>query len=252
MLRRALLFIAIGAVAGLIIWWPAAWVSRFLPPTLRCDAPQGTIWSGECASLLVKGAPVGRVAWRMQPRDLFVGRLSLSLDWRATANGHGHAKLAASLFDRRTLALRDVELDTRIDALRAAMPSAPWSAGIDARVNAQWSRLELSEGLPTSLEGHMTIGDLRGASPQWQLPSELRLESSATVVSADGLPMIRIVDRGDGGLRIRGSLTFVRPRGHQLELVLTPSDDPALRSAIAALGPRETDGSVRYSLAATW
>lgn len=254
MLRRFAPYFGVGLVAGLIAWLPAAWFTRALPNNLHCEVTTGTIWSGHCAELRIAGSSVGALSWQLHPLALLHGTINAALEWRADSAvdaGHGAAVLSLSIRDRRRLVLSSVNLTSRLAELRRVAPNLPLPFGIDGELQATLKRIEVVAGLPELIDGRAALVRLRGTPTALELASGFEFESVPGATQT--LPIVRIIDIGDGGVGVRGSLTFVRPRGCQLELVLQPRrSNPTLREAISQLGPTDTDGAARYSLDARW
>ena len=77
-LRRLLLLVTIGFIAGLFAIAPARLVSVFLPGNISLDGLSGTLWNGAARQLVVDNTATGELEWEVKPSQLFTGRLGLS------------------------------------------------------------------------------------------------------------------------------------------------------------------------------
>jgi general secretion pathway protein N len=206
---------AIGALIGLVVFAPAAWLAAALASAsdqrmLLADA-KGTVWSGSAVPTLTAGPGSrdastlpGRLHWQLRPG---LGHLNLGLSQTCCLNG----ELALQL--RLGLGRVAIVVAPRSDAI-GQWPAA-WLAGL----GTPWNTLQIGGLLRLSSSG-LTLETVQG---RWRLVGGADVDllgASSRLSTLDALGNYRIGLRGsadagvaatlqldtlDGALRLSGS-----------------------------------------------
>ncbi len=245
-MKRGLWIALLAAAAFLAIFlarMPAAWVI----PTgagarATCTGVEGSLWSGGCAGLSVRGRLVGDLGWEVHPLELLLGRLGAHVTvsrGAATLSADVEATPGGRLTARRLVA--DLPLDP------AVMPGLPPELHGRARLDLTLVRIE--HGAVTALAGRIEARDLEDRSGQ-QTPLGSYLVSFP---GGPGEPTGKVRDL-DGPLAVEGTLRLTRQGGFELEGVVAPRSTaaPELLNNIRYLGSPDAAGRRPFSLAGTF
>jgi len=238
-LRLAALVIA-ALLLTLVVRWPLSWTTGWLPQSVQCANPAGSIWQGRCATLAAGQLRLGETSWQLHPLGLLRGALAASVetrqgpDWlkaelelrpggrRIARNVAGELRLGEGLLQQNALALR-------------------------GQLQLQLSRLDLDERTVRAIEGRITarrlaqgsnraasLGDYELVFPPGSLQGELR-------------------DLG-GPLGVAGTVTLTDEPGYMVEGLVTLRADtpPGLARSISMLGTPDAAGRRPFSLAGTY
>ena len=128
--KSAILLAAAIFLLTVLVRLPAAVLTLFLPDTVHCQAPAGTLWRGACGELRSGPLALSDVRWVLHPLALLHAQLSADIDSEdARANGRAQIKLRSNG-------------DLEVRALNATLPL---QGGLQGLMPVGWSgTLELA------------------------------------------------------------------------------------------------------------
>jgi general secretion pathway protein N len=220
---------------------PAEWL---IPSSARgsCGSVEGSLWSGSCAGLIVRGTPVGDVSWTLEPSRLLRGSLAAQVSLtRGAANASADVELGLGgrLTARNLVA--DLPLDSKL------LPGVPSS--LHGRAHVELALAQIQHGVITQLEGRIEAHDLEDHSgADTPLGSYL-----VTFPGGSGEPVGKLHDL-DGPLALEGTLRLTRAPGYELEGLIAPrrGAPPELVNNIRFLGSPDASGRRPFSLSGTF
>lgn len=246
-MKRTITVVVLGVIAFAAIVLarlPASWLLPTGGSTLSCAGVAGSLWSGYCSGLRVRGVALGDLTWQLRPARLLLGKLAAHVDLE-----HPPA----------TSARADVEigLGGTVEAqnLTALLPLDP----------------VLLQGIPPTLSGtlHLDLADARITSKGVVSRLKGRIEASdlvdrsgyvtplgsftVTFPGGTGEPTGTVQDVG-GPLAVLGELHLTPQPGYALSGYVTPrqSATPALINAIQFLGSPDAQGRRLFALSGTY
>jgi hypothetical protein len=251
--RNTWLLTALGIVALL------AFALATLPSSLFADRLQrhgvtavaftGSIWSGAASGLAWRGALLGDLRWRVDPLQLFRGRLGAHL-LLARPDGRIESDVAATLAGSLHLAGTRVELP--VEALSVLPVGLP--KGWRGQMHAEFAEVELAKGWPAVVRGTIDMDGLVAPPPRNSsigsyhavLPDPKSQAEPGAGISA------RVTDK-EGPFAVDGRLTLSPDRSFLLEGTLAPRGDtpPALRRSLELLGPADAEGRRQFGVSGT-
>lgn len=248
---RFAIVIAVAAAATIVVRWPLAWATHWLPAGVRCDWPAGTLWHGRCGTLAVDGVLLGDTSWQLHPLALLRGTLAADLSAQQGAD-----RIAARVElrpDGRRIA-RNVEADLTLGSGMLQQGAA----GLSGRVHAQFERAVLHGRAVRDLAGVVTVRGLaQGQTPLGSF--EVRFPAAPAggnhPGSTNGAPGVTGALRDIGGpLGVAGTLTLTDEPGYVVDGRVTVRADtpPALARQIALLGTPDAAGGRPFSVAGTY
>jgi general secretion pathway protein N len=237
--------IGIAAVAAfllfLIVRFPAQWAAGVLPAGVSCSALGGTLWSGECAGLLVNGAAIGNVGWTFHPLRLLAGRLSVDLSLSRPL-GTARGRIERSITG--TLTADNVHADLPIDrSLLGALPP-----GVRGTVQADLASLRLRGQRIEAIRGQI---DVRGLTDEKGSPmGDYRLSFPG---GPGEEPVGRLSDLG-GPLSVQGTVRLTREPGYVVDGLVAgrASATPDMMKQLSYLGTPDAEGRRPFSFAGTF
>lgn len=187
-------------LAVLVLYLPASWFARFLPPQVRCAQLGGSIWQGECLGLVVNGGRIGDATWNLAPGRAFTGRLVGDVDVRG---GAVTVRADVDVDYGGAGQLRNVTLQLPLDP--AVIPQLPQSQR--GQVSAQFDRLVLAAGgMPREALGVVELRDFRQVAPQPAQLGSYRLQFDGST-QPDGSLVGKLTDLG-GPFLAEGTFTL--------------------------------------------
>jgi hypothetical protein len=219
---------------------PASWV---VPRTgiVACANPDGSVWSGSCASLTVEGLPFGDLSWEVAPLRLLTGTLAAHV---ALNHGPvtGTADVAYGVGGRVALQnlIADLKLDPRL------IPRVP--PQLRGSVHTDLALVHLEHGELTGLKGSIEARDLiRRTGRVTPLGSY-----ALTFPGGSGEPVGTLEDIG-GPLAVHGTLRLTRQPGYVLEGTVAPrpAAPSELLDELQFLGSPDGLGRRPFSIAGT-
>jgi general secretion pathway protein N len=225
---------------------PASLVSMLLAPTLLCESPSGTIWSGSCGVLRSGALTLSEVHWSTHPAGLLRARLIVDLvsqDPRAV----GQTRLTAHL---------NGELE--IEGLEARLPlqnglslfPPDWSGSLELSIG----RASVRNGRLSALQGRARLLQLRSAQPPAEFGSiELDVPAPAGDASGSPQPIVGALRDIDGPLSLQGQAKLSRDGAYEISGTVAPRGgaNANLQQALQLLGPPDAQGRYPFTLAGT-
>lgn len=223
---------------------PASWVLPTSGPNFSCAGVEGTLWSGYCSGLRVRGAALGDLTWRLQPARLLTGKLAAHVDLeqppKTSAQGEVEIGLGGAVVARNLTA--SLPLDPTL------LPGVPPTLTGSVRVDLALAKVNRN-GVVTSLEGRIEARDLIDSS------GYVTPLGSFAVTFPGGTPQPtgRVQDLG-GPLAVDGTLALTPQPGYDLSGYVTPraSATQPLINAIQFLGSPDAQGRRPFALSGTY
>jgi general secretion pathway protein N len=241
-LRRLLLLVTIGFIAGLFAIAPARLVSVFLPGNISLDGLSGTLWNGAARQLVVDNTATGELEWEVKPSQLFTGRLGLSFI-STLPDGSISGNVAISLGGA-------IYLDSVKGTLPLGYIATDFPPGmLDGRVSLIFEEAVFENEWPTLLKGVLAVGNLVQNVPK---PTPLGTFS----VNFDGEQsedgsINGVIATRSGALQVDGLLTLNSDRSFIMDSMIrakaeTPDD---LKAMLPLIGEQQPDGGypLRYT-----
>jgi len=233
--RKYLILCGIGFVFCVfaLIRLPASLLLSQLPPQIRMDGCEGTVWAGRATALGLGGQVLQQnIEWRFVPSALFSGRIG----WAVQGRYRDDPSQLTVLLSPRQIEVRKLDLVIPLEPLLAQDPklktlrfggilrinTASFVTGkpytINARIENFFSALTSNAGPLGSYR--MTLNMLPDQTGEWQLT------------------------HAEGVLSIRGQ-GRIAPQGPQGRIMLKPDENAAgyLQTMLAML-PRDEDAYV--------
>jgi len=229
--------LALVMTIALIYLAPARLLAVLLPgEQVLLQGYQGTLWRGSASRALVQVGTgylhLGTVRWRLHPLSLLLlsPRLDIESKW-GTQLISGELALRGG----RDLDLRDFSANIAADLVRQYAPIT-----LDGTLAAQFSLLQLREGLPYSAAGRLVW---QGGG--WQSPSGMRpLGSYALEVEQPaGEPLSAQVLTLSGPVQADGAVRL-QEGNYQVDVLVSSmiSMDPQLQQALSLIAQPESGG----------
>jgi Type II secretion system (T2SS), protein N len=226
----------------IVMFLPAQWAERALPPGLSCQQLEGTLWSGTCVGLSARGEAFGDVGWKLHPLRLLLGTIAADLDWtRAGDRARGFVIMRT----RGRLSGRDIHAQAHLpsDLLRA-LP-AGWTGNLQGNLGLlEWDGRRVS-----AIEGEIDLRDLTGEGSQI---GSYRVRFPPGNATTNG-PVGQITDLG-GVLELSGTLHLTPEPGWLIEGPARPRPGApsALTNALRLYGPPDARGAYAVSAQGTF
>lgn len=161
--RGAALALLFGSafVLTLLVHLPLRWALPLLPRALQCQGPEGSLWSGRCATLAWTAPggvmPIGDVSWSMRPARLLRTRLAFDVRIR---RGPSLASALVQLGIGR-VELLDVDARGPLDPSIVKGFPPDWTGELEIT----GARVRLEQGKLTALDGTVVARNLVSQSP---------------------------------------------------------------------------------------
>jgi hypothetical protein len=249
--------LAVGVVAGLLARWPLRWATPFLPATIRCESPAGSLWHGSCGTATVAGTPMGSFRWQLAGGPLLRGRVQA----RVASEQPGlsvESELRAGLGG--SVEIRQLNADVSLDA----PPVSRYTAGLRGRVRARLDSLSIADRRVVAVRGQLAADDLVQARDgnlplgSYEVvfggePGASGATSPAGGPAGAAGPSGRVRDRG-GPLEVDARLQLTAGPGYLLEGTVAPraGASPVLIRQLAMLGPTDAQGRRSFAQEATF
>jgi general secretion pathway protein N len=239
------LWIAVAVIvfaAIVIARMPAAWIIPAGRTQGSCTSIDGSLWSGTCNGLRVRGTPVGDVSWELHPLRLAAGRLAAHV---TVAQGAANATADVELGFGERITARHVLADFPLDP--KLVPALPPALQGHARVDL--ALLEVQRGVITQLQGRIEAHDLQESSGS----NTLLGSYVVTFPGGSGDPVGQIRDL-EGPLALTGTLHLTRQPGFELEGLIAARQGapPELVNNLRFLGSPDASGRRTFSLSGTF
>lgn len=216
-MRRVGFFLAAGIGTYLLILlvnFPAGKLAGYLQrqyPPLAFHSVSGSVFSGGAARIEHDALVAGPVRWRFRPSGLFYGRLEYHLQGSVMQNPF-EGNVAIGL-DGSVLA-HDVE--ARLDPASLVEAYSPVGFTVTGHMALRVESLELHDGFPSQLTGHLGWTDAGVTEPVSIELGEVDIQLGSEPERITG----EVSNAGDA--RVAGSLTMSSSRDYSVDLQLTP------------------------------
>ncbi len=237
---RLAAIIAAALLITLIARWPLSWTTHWLPGSLQCETPAGSVWRGRCAALKVGRLRLGETSWQLHPLAVLRGALA------ATVQSHqGTERLRADIelhLGGQRIA-RNVEAELRLGEGLLQQNAM----GLGGQLHLQLPLLELDERIVRAIEGTITVRQLSQGMNRTTPLGDFELTFPPGSLHGN------LRDLG-GPLGVTGTLTLTDEPGYVVEgFVTTRAGTPqALARSISLLGTPDAAGRRPFSLAGTY
>lgn len=212
-------------IVGLIAKFPARVALKLVPDLVSVSGVSGTIWQGRAGGMLVSGVYLRNVEWHSKPLGLFTGRLNYSVD-ASPANGFIESDVSLGLTG--TVRLEDLSAALPLSVLAEAI-GVP---GLDGNASLKFASLAFADGVTTSADGTLDIGNLLVPGLSGDGLGGYRLEFSDL---DDGV--IASIEDTDGVIDIAGTVSLAADGAYALlaQLSAKPEAPAALARQIEFL-----------------
>jgi len=223
---------------------PASWLLTTGGPTLSCASVEGSLWSGYCSGLKVRGAALGDLTWQLHPGRLLLGKLAAHVDVEhppaTSAQADVQVGLGGAIEAHNVTAL--LPLDP------ALLPGVPPTLTGTLHLDLALARIT-SKGVVRTLKGRIEANDLVDRSG-YVTP----LGSFAVTFPGGTSEPTGDVRDLSGPLSVQGQLHLTPQPGYELAGYVTPrqSATPALINAIEFLGSPDAQGRRPFALSGTY
>lgn len=223
---------------------PASWVLPTGGPTFSCASVAGSLWSGYCSGLRVRGVALGDLTWQLRPSRLFLGKLAAHVDVERPPATSAQADVQIGLGG--TVEAHGVTASLPLDP--TLLPAIPPTLSGTLHLDLALASIT-SKGVVSRLEGRIEASDLVDRSG-YVTP----LGSFAvTFPGGTAQPTGDVRDMG-GPLAVEGQLHLTPQPGYELSGYVTPrpSATQALLNAIQFLGSPDAQGRRPFALSGTY
>jgi general secretion pathway protein N len=222
---------------------PASWL---LPSggAFSCVSVEGSLWSGYCSGLAVRGTPLGDLTWQLRPSRLFLGRLAAHIDLEhppaASARGDVEIGLGGTVVAHNLTA--SLPLDPTI--LPAVPPTLTGSLHVDLAL-VKVTKKGVVSALQGSIEAHDLVDHGGYVTPLGNF--------AVTFPGGGSQPTGNVQDLG-GPLSVQGTLVLTPQPGYDLSAYVTPraSASQPLVNTIQFLGSPDAQGRRQFAMQGTY
>lgn len=223
---------------------PASWLLPGSGANFGCAGVEGSIWSGYCSGLTLRGAALGDLAWQLRPARLLAGKLAAHIDLEhppsLTARGDVEIGLGGTVVAHNLTA--SLPLDPTL------IPVLPPTLTGALHINLSLAKVT-RKGVVSALEGSIEASNLVDRS------GDVTPLGNFTVTFPGGgpRPTGRVQDAG-GPLVVEGTLVFTAQPGYNLSGYVTPraSAIQPLVNSIQFLGSPDAQGRRQFSISGTY
>lgn len=214
-------------VAAVVSLFPARVAYHwFAPPMVQAGGLDGSIWSGSATEVTAVGLYLRDVKWRLQPLQLFTGKLSARIEAKPSS-GFLEADVAAGLGGDIRLANVSASLPLRDFAPIVRMP------GLSGNASLQFDELRIRDGLPVAAVGTVAIADLVAPMVDPSSIGDYRAE-----FFTDDDAVVASIEDVNGVFDLAGSLTVSADRNYQFigKVAATGGTSEKLKRQLRFLG----------------
>ncbi len=245
-MKKVWLMVALGVAAYLVfalVTLPARVVASRLPSGIVVAGAEGTAWNGRAPAVMVGGAQVGSVTWKLHALPLL--QLQLKADIKVTRTDG---------FVQATVATRGGE-DIRLTQLTSSVPlgSLPpnvMPGGWTGTLNARLARLDLKNGWPVGADGTLEVVDLTGPARK---PEPMGSYKVIFPPELTGNELVGALSDMGGPLEIAGNLRLNPDRSYMIEgsVAARPEASKSMTDSLQILGAPDAQGHRPFSLSGT-
>ena len=220
-------------IFGLLIFFPARVAYRwFTPAAISVAGISGSIWNGQARQARASGIYMRDLSWRFRPSSLLTGKLGYAIE-ASPESGFIDARVA--LGATGTIILTDVKASLSLQALQQTI-AVP---GLRGKVNVEFERLQLDDGLPVAADGVVEIAELVAPAVHRSSIGGYRAE----FFTQESGVMASVEDT-DGLVDLAGSLQISADRSYQFIAQLAPKNNTpdSVRQQMRFLGSANERG----------
>lgn len=223
---------------------PASWLLPTGGPTLSCASVEGSLWSGYCSGVKVRGVTLGDLTWQLHPARLLTGKLAAHVDVEHPPATSAQADVQVGLGG--TIEAHDVTASLPLDP--TLLPGIPPTLSGTLHLDLALARIT-SKGVVSRLRGRIEAHDLIDRSGDVTPLGSF----AVTFPGGAGEPTGDVQDLS-GPLSVQGQLHLTPQPGYELSGYVTPRADatPALLDAIQFLGSPDAQGRRPFALSGTY
>ena len=239
-----IVLVIVAFAAILLARLPASWLLPTAGPTLSCASVEGSLWSGYCSGLKVRGTSLGDLTWQLEPSRLLLGKLAAHVDLEhpptTTARGDVEIGLGGAVVARNLTA--SLPLDPTV------LPGVPPTLSGNLHLDLTLAKVT-RKGVVSSLEGRIEASDLVDHSGYVTPLGNF----AVTFPGGTPQPTGDVQDVG-GPLAVEGKLVLTPQPGYDLSGYVTPRDSATqpLVNAIQFLGSPDAQGRRQFALSGTY
>ena len=223
---------------------PASWLLPKTSADFNCASVEGSIWSGYCSGLTVRGTALGDLTWQLRPGRLLVGRLAAHIDLEHPPAASARADVEIGLGD--TVVARNVTASLPLDS--TVLPAVPPT--LTGTMHADLALAKVTKkGIVTALEGSIEASNLVDHSG-YVTP----LGNFAVTFPGGGSQPTGNVQDAGGPLAVTGTIVLTPQPGYDLSGYVTPrpSATQPLLNAIEFLGSPDAQGRRQFAMSGTY
>jgi len=223
---------------------PASWLLPTGGAAFSCASVDGSLWSGYCSGLRVRGAALGDLTWQLRPARLLLGKVAAHIDLEhppsASAQGDVEIGLGGTVVARNLTA--SLPLDPTL------LPGVPPTLTGSLHLDLALARIS-SKGVVRALEGRVEASDLVDHSGYVTPLGNF----AVTFPGGTPQPTGDLQDLG-GPLAVTGKIVLTPQPGYDLSAYVTPrpSATQALVNAIEFLGSPDAQGRRQFAVSGTY
>jgi general secretion pathway protein N len=223
---------------------PASWLLPNGGANVSCASVDGSIWSGYCSGLTVRGTALGDLTWQLRPARLLVGRVAAHIDLEhppaTSARGDIEVGLSGTVVAHNLTA--SLPLDPTV--LPAVPPTLSGTVHVDLALATVTKK-----GVVTALQGTIEADNLVDHSGYITPLGSY----SVTFPEGGSQPTGNVQDTA-GPLAVAGTLVLTPQPGYDLSAYVTPRANATqpLVNAIQFLGSPDAQGRRQFAMSGTY
>ncbi|HEY6645465.1 type II secretion system protein N [Povalibacter sp.] len=238
--------VALGIAAYIVfalVTLPARVITSRLPPDIVIAGAEGTAWNGRAPVVIVGGANVGSITWKLHALPLLA--LKLQADVKVTRS-QGFLQGTVSVSGSRDVSLTGFSGSLPLDSLPAHAVPGGWTG----TVNAKLARLDLQDGWPVRADGTLEVLDLVGPARK---PAPLGSYKIIFPPEPTGNELVGALADMGGPLEIAGNVRLSPDRSYLVEgsVAARPEASRSMADSLQILGTPDAQGRRPFSLSGT-
>lgn len=223
---------------------PASWLLPNGGANFSCASVEGSIWSGYCSGLTVRGTALGDLTWQLRPARLLFGRVAAHIDLEhppaTSARGDVEIGLGGTVVARNLTA--SLPLDPTV------LPAVPPTLTGTVHVELALAKVT-KKGVVSALQGSIEASNLVDHSG-YVTP----LGNFAVTFPGGGSEPTGNVQDVGGPLAVTGTIVLTPQPGYDLSGYVTPRANASqpLINAIEFLGSPDAQGRRQFAMSGTY